>query len=75
LVSLKSDRKFAQIRPTARALSMSLLMSRPIDDTRVSRTERITSERFVSWVRVHDPEEVDDVLCGWLTEAYDEATE
>jgi hypothetical protein len=74
-VFLKSDRKFAEIRPMARALSVYLLMSRPIDDARVSRTERVASDRFASFIRITDPDQVDDVLCGWLTEAYDDATE
>ncbi len=74
-VFLKSDRKFAEIRPMARGLSVGLLMSRPIDDTRASRVERIASGRFASFVRITDPDQVDDVLCGWLTEAYDDATE
>ena len=74
-VFLLSDRKFAEIRPMARALSVNLLMSRPLEGARVVRSERITAERFWSVVRVKDPGEVDDVLCGWLTEAYDEATD
>ena len=74
-VFLKSDRKFAELRPMARALSVNLMMSRPISDARVARTMRITADRHLSVVRVTDPDQVDEVLCGWLTEAYDEATD
>jgi hypothetical protein len=74
-VFLKSDRKFAELRPMARALSVNLQMSRPISDVRVARTMRITGQQHLNVVRVTDPDQVDDVLCGWLTEAYDEATD
>jgi len=74
-VFLKSDRKFAELRPMARALSVNLMMSRPITDARVARTMRITAERHLNVVRVTGPEQVDEVLCGWLTEAYDDATD
>ncbi len=74
-VFLKSDRKFAELRPMARALSVNLMMSRPISDARVTRTMRITAERHLNVVRVTEADQVDEVLCGWLTEAYDEATD
>ncbi len=74
-VFLKSDRKFVELRPMARALSVNLQMSRPISDARVARTQRITAVQHLNVVRVTDPDEVDEVLCGWLTEAYHDATD
>jgi len=74
-VFLKSDRKFAELRPMSRALSVNLQMSRSIADARVIRTQRITAEQYLNVVRVTDPDQVDEVLCGWFTEAYDEATD
>ena len=74
-VFLKSDRKFAELRPMARALSVNLQMARSMTDARVTRTQRITAEQYLNVVRVTDPDQVDEVLCGWLTEAYDEATD
>jgi hypothetical protein len=74
-VFLKSDRKFAEIRPKARGLTVLLMLSRPLADARVGHTERLSAERFMSTVRLTDPDQVDDVLCGWLTEAYEDATD
>jgi hypothetical protein len=74
-VFLKSDRKFAEIRPMARALSVNLEMSRALEGPLVARRYRYAVDRFASEVRVTNPDQVDNVLCGWLTEAYDEATD
>jgi hypothetical protein len=74
-VFLKSDRKFAEIRPMARALSVNLEMSHALEGPLVARRYRFAVDRFASEVRVTNPDQVDNVLCGWLTEAYDEATD
>jgi hypothetical protein len=42
---------------------------------RVTRTMRAATGRTVNVIRVQGPSDVDDELCAWLTEAYDEATD
>jgi Domain of unknown function (DUF5655) len=70
----KTDRKLAEIRPMARALSVQLTLPREVD-TPITRVLRASSEKFVHIIRVNDPDEIDDELLGWLTEAYDYATD
>ena len=67
-VFLKRQRKFAELRPMARALSVNLWMPREITDERVLR-------RYGTWhvIRLTDVEQVDGQLRDWLVEAYDNA--
>jgi len=74
-VFLFSDRKFAEIRPMVRALSVNLMMSRVVGHPRVGRTYRFALERHSSEVRLTEPSQVDDELREWITMAYDEATD
>jgi hypothetical protein len=73
-VFLKSDRKLAEVRPMARALSVELVMPRPLGSPRVAFQLRASATRVVHVVRLTSVEQVDDELLGWLTEAYDYAT-
>jgi hypothetical protein len=74
-VFLASDRKFAEVRPMARALSLDIIASQPIADPRVVRSQRIASQRVWSAIRLHGPDDVDDALKAALTLAYDDATD
>jgi hypothetical protein len=73
-VFLKSDRKFAEIRPMARALSINVLATHAADHPTVVRSQRISSDRVWSVIRLHGPDDVDDALLACLALAYDEAT-
>ncbi len=74
-VFLTSDRRFAEIRPMARALSVEILADEAVDHPRAIRSQRISANRFWSTVRLHGPDDVDDDLRRWLTIAYDDATD
>jgi hypothetical protein len=74
-VFLKHGRTFAQVRPKARAVTLWLFLPRPLDDARVSRSERVSSDRYGHVIKLSDPGDVDDQLRAWLTEAYDAAGE
>src|SRR5258705_11294463 len=74
-VFLKSDRKLAEIRPMARGLAVWLMVSHSIPSPRISTTLRSSADRTASVIRIQGPSDVDDELCGWLTDAYDEATD
>ncbi|WP_433210009.1 DUF5655 domain-containing protein [Dactylosporangium sp. CS-047395] len=73
-VFLKRDRKLAEIRPMARALSVELYLPRALDDARVVRVYPIGRGRFVNVVRVKDGDVVDERILGWVAEAYGDAT-
>jgi uncharacterized protein DUF5655 len=74
-VFLLSDRKLAEIRPMARALSVNLVLPRTVDSARVTRTERTAADKVWHIIRLTEVDQVDDELCAWLTEAYDYATD
>jgi Domain of unknown function (DUF5655) len=74
-VFLKSDRKFAEVRPMARALSLDIMAIHAIAHPLVLRSQRIGADRVWSVIRLHGPDDVDDALKAALTIAYDDATD
>ncbi|HEY3685493.1 MAG TPA: DUF5655 domain-containing protein [Streptosporangiaceae bacterium] len=74
-VFLKSDRKIAELRPRVRWLSLFLALPRRLDDPRVSRVMDGAGDRVFHDIRLYTPDDVDDPLRAWLTEAYDYATD
>lgn len=73
-VFLKADRKLAEVRPMARALSLNLFLPREVDSPRIARTMRTSQERVLHMVRLTDPAQVDDEVRAWIAEAYLAAT-
>ena len=69
-VFLKRQRKFAEIRPMARALSLDLVLPRVVTDSRVVRRLRLSGDRVVHIVRLTGRNDVDDQIREWLTEAF-----
>jgi hypothetical protein len=69
-IFLKHDRKFAEIRPAARSLSLSLTLPRRVDDPRVARAIPVSADRTVHFVKLREVPEVDALVRDWLTEAY-----
>ena len=74
-VFLKSDRKLAEVRPRARAVDLLLALPGPVDHDRVSRVLRQSSDITVNVIPLRSASEVDDQLRGWLTTAYETATD
>jgi hypothetical protein len=74
-VFLKSNRKFAEVRPMARALSVSMVLPQLTHDARIVRHERLSDGRHRHVLRLHSADEVDDQLCAWLTDALAAADE
>ena len=69
-VFLKRDEKLAEVRPMARSLSLRFVLRREVADPRLTRRLRISRDRVVHVLQLTDPADVDDLVCGWLTEAY-----
>jgi hypothetical protein len=69
-VFLKHQSKFAELRPMARALSLSLVLPRPVQDDRFTRRLAGSAHRFWHFVRLRGVADVDDQVCDWLAEAY-----
>lgn len=69
-VFLKRERKFAEIRPMARALSVNLILPRLVESDRFAGHETIASGRVVHLLRLTAASQVDDEVRAWLDEAY-----
>ena len=50
--------------------SLEVVLPQPIEDRRVARHVRLSESRTVHMIKLDRVEEVDDQVCGWLTEAY-----
>ncbi|RJL24269.1 DUF5655 domain-containing protein [Bailinhaonella thermotolerans] len=73
-VFLKSARKFAEVRPKARSLSLALVLERPIAHPLLSRSLRFSAGRTWHFFKLTRPEDVDGELLDLTAEAYDEAS-
>jgi hypothetical protein len=71
----KTDRKLAEVRPMARALSVNLVLPRELHSPRVARVNRYAADKVWHSIRLTSVDQIDDELLGWLTEAYDYATD
>jgi hypothetical protein len=69
-VFLKHASKLAEVRPMARALSLELVLPRPIEHARITRRLPISTGRIVHIIRLTEVAQVDDELRDWLAEAY-----
>jgi hypothetical protein len=73
-VFLSSDRKLAEVRPQARALSLMLFLPRVVEHPRIARRIEVSVDRTVHVVKLVAVADVDADVRAWLTEAYAAAT-
>ena len=52
-------------------LSIGVFLDRALVSPRITKVDHVSSGKVASVVEVREPGEIDDELCGWLTEAYD----
>ena len=64
-----------QLRPMTKWVALYLFMSRRVQDRRISRKPIEYGRIWFHVVNLRTPEEVDDVVRGWITEAWDVAGE
>jgi hypothetical protein len=69
-IFLKRSRTFAELRPMTRWVAVSFALERTITSTRIARKVIDTGRTKYHVVNVRTPDEVDDELLAWLTEAY-----
>jgi Domain of unknown function (DUF5655) len=70
-VMVKRARTFAEVKPRRDSVELSFVVSRRIDDPRIARTLDLTSTRVVHRLDLTDAAQLDDVVRGWLVEAYE----
>jgi uncharacterized protein DUF5655 len=69
-VFLKADRKLAEVRPRSRDVSLTLALPRHDPDHRFARIMGRDGPRIFHVLLLRGPEEVDDQVRDWLTEAF-----
>ena len=61
---------FVQLRTMTRWVAVHLWMPRVLHDDRIARKVPPVGRRWHHVVNVREPEQVDEQLLGWLTEAH-----
>jgi Domain of unknown function (DUF5655) len=69
-IFFKRRRTVVQLRPMVRWVAVGFILHRRLDAARLSRKPSGSGSRWWHVVNVRTPEEVDDELRAWLTEAY-----
>jgi Domain of unknown function (DUF5655) len=69
-IFLKHGRTFAELRPMTRWVALSFALSHPVAHKTMTRKVQQYNGRHYHVANLRGPEDLDDALCGWLTEAY-----
>ncbi len=68
-IFFKTSRVFVSLRPHVRFVALSFGLGRSVEHARISRRMQGGGHTF-HVVRLHGPDDVDDTVKDWLTEAY-----
>jgi len=66
----KRSRTFAELRPKTRWMTLSFILSHSVADPRISRRLTVSGNRVYHETKLRGPDDVDDQVRGWLTDAY-----
>ena len=69
-ILFKRVRTFAELRPMRERVRLGMLFSAPLESPRFVRTERLGGSRMAFFVDLRHPDDVDDEVRDWLTDAY-----
>jgi hypothetical protein len=74
-IFLKRARSFAELRPMTKWVALSFSLPRPVQHPRITRKVQPYGGHYFHAANLRGPEDLDDQLRGWLTEAYLNAPE
>jgi hypothetical protein len=66
----RTSRTFLELRPLTKWEAVWFVLPHRVGHPRIARTMRATGPLTAHAVNVRNPDEVDDVLRGWISEAY-----
>jgi hypothetical protein len=69
-IFLKRSRAFAELRPMQKWVALSFTLARPVGHQLITRKVIPYHGRYFHVVNLRGPEDLDDDIRGWLTEAY-----
>jgi hypothetical protein len=62
-----------QLRPMTKWVALCLFMPRTVQDRRIARKPIVAGRTVYHVVNVRSPDDVDDTVTGWITEAWESA--
>lgn len=69
-ILLKNGPMFAELRPKTKWTALGFSLGRKLDTTRLSRKVADYGKKHFHVINIVDPEQIDDEIVEWLTEAY-----
>jgi hypothetical protein len=69
-IFLKRDRSFAELRPMRGWVALSFSLPRPVQHPRITRKVQGYHGHYHHVANLRKPSDLDQEICGWLTEAY-----
>ncbi len=69
-IFFKGRRTFAQLRPMTKWVALSFNLDRKLTSTRLSRKVVAHSGRYFHVINVAEPDQIDEQIRDWLTEAF-----
>jgi hypothetical protein len=69
-IFFKRSRTFAQLRPMQKWVALGFILPNRLDHPRLARKVVGEGSRYYHVVNLRTPDEVDDTIRDWLTEAY-----
>ena len=70
-IHLEKNKGFAGVHPRQKYFNLEFRTNYVIKDPRITRSQRLSANRFEHTVKVNDPAQVDAQLLGWLKDAYE----
>lgn len=69
-IFIKHNGTYLELRPKTKWVALSFGLDRTVQDERIARKVIPAGKRRWHFVNLRGPEDLDDVVKGWLTEAY-----
>ena len=69
-IFFKQPRKFAQLRPMQKWVALSFSLPRRVDHRLMTRKPLAHGARYYHVINLRGPDDLDDDIRSWLTEAY-----
>jgi hypothetical protein len=69
-IFIKRTGGFVELRPKVKWEAMSFPLSRTIEHPRIARKMQGSGSRVYHVVKLYGPDDVDEQVCEWLTEAW-----
>jgi len=69
-IHLLNQTAFAGVATRKDSLLLTIKTDRPIESSRVTKTEQVSRNRFHLLVKIEAPKEIDEELLRWLKDAY-----